>query len=175
VEALAEILSLCAEKRKVRYEDIELKEDLKAEALLLLERERLLLPSETSKSLAWEDRVLIPEAGREYEMPNVIVYLIKKAEESGEWNPNYAVERCLKEAGEKEAEKVLDLFNMVKEMSERGVVTPDILEKAAEKLSLISRIGTVIAELKGCGIISPCLREATKRGTLIYEVNPSLY
>jgi len=50
-------------------------------------------------------------------------------------------------------------------------VTPDLIEEASEKTGLKSNIGRVIAELKGGGIISPCLRDPLR---LQYEINPSL-
>lgn len=170
-ETLARIVSLAAEKVKIRYEEIEIQEAEKVDLLLLLEKERILIPFKTSKTIAWEDRILSFKRGEVYEMPNVIRHLIRKAKENGEWDPDYAVKRYLKEIGEEEQEKITVLFNKIKENIIRNKVTPEILLKASEELNLKSKIGTIIAELKGGGIISPCLR---KPSHLLYEINPSL-
>jgi len=175
IKTLSEVLSFAAKKRKIRYEEITVREDEKLDILLFLEKERLLLPSKTSKSLAWEDRELTPKLGEEYEMPNVIIHLIKKAEETGEWNPNYAVKRYMEDIGEPEAEKILELLNRVKEKAEGKEITPEILEEVSGKLGLRSKLGRIIAELKGGGIISPCLRRFIQRRSVLYEINPSLY
>lgn len=171
MKSLAEILSLAAEKGKIRYEEIEMREAMKVDLLLLLEKERILIPVQTSKTIAWEDRVLIFKPGEMYEMPRVIRHLIKNAEETGEWDPAYAVKRYLEEIGEEKPEIIIALFEKVKENVKMNKITPEILLKACEELDLKSKIGRIIAELKGGGIISPCLRKLSR---LQYEINPSL-
>lgn len=181
-ESLAKILSLASKRGKVSYEEIEaLKE--REELLLLTYNKRLLLPTRTSqvsKSLAWEDRILVPKTGEAYEMPNVIRYLVRDAEETGEWRPDYAVRKYLKDIEEAEAEKVLKLFQEVKRrvtrseiLSKTGKITPQLLKETSEELKLGLDINKTIAELKGGGIISPSLRKFRFR--LLYEINPSLY
>ena len=96
---------------------------------------------------------------------------IQKVEETGKWNPDYAVKMYLKEIGETESDKILALFNRVKENVKKNKITPEILLKAYDELNLTSEIGRIIAELKGGGIISPCLRNTSR---LQYEINPSL-
>jgi len=170
-EFLAKTLSFAVEKDKIRYEEIKIQDSIKIDLLLLLEKERILIPFKTSKTLAWEDRVLTFKPGEIYEMPHVIRHLIRKAEETGEWNPDYAVKSYLKEIGEPEPEKITSFFNKVKENVKRDKVTPEILLKVSDELNLRSRMGTIIAELKGGGMISPCLRDPSR---LRYEINPSL-
>lgn len=170
-EAFAKIVSLAAEKGRIRYEEIEMQEAVKIDLLLLLEKERILIPFQTSKTMAWEDRVLTFKLGEVYEIPHVIRHLIRNAEETGEWNTDYAVKRYLREIGEEELEKITALFEKIKENVIQNKVTPEILLKASEEINLKSKIGTIIAELKGGGIISPCLRKPSR---LLYEINPSL-
>jgi hypothetical protein len=170
-EHLSQILSHAAERGKIRYEEIEMQEAAKVDLLLLLEKERVLIPFKTSKSMAWEDRVLNFRSGEVFEMPHVIIHLIRRAEETGEWDPDYAVKTYLREIGEEEPEKIVALIERIKPNVKRGKVTPKILLDASEELDLRSKIGTIIAVLKGGGIISPCLR---KPSSLRYEINPSL-
>ena len=171
VESLAEILSFAAEKEGIDYEEIEMQEDMKVDTLLVLQKERLLLPLQTSKTLAWEDGMLTFKPGERYEMPHVIRHLIRNAEKTGEWNPDCAIRKYLEEIEETEAEKIIAFFKRVKEDAKWNKVTPKLLEDASENLNLKSEVGKVIAELKGGGVISPCLRNPLR---FQYEINPSL-
>jgi hypothetical protein len=183
VGSLALLLSLASEKGRVSYEEIEGEREKKENLLLLVYNVRLLLPvrtSQVSKTLAWEDRLLITKPGEMYEMPNVIRYLIRHAEETGEWRPDYAVKRYLENIEEPETEKILKLFQKVKErvadskvLSKTNKVTPELLKESSEKLGLELDMDKTIAELKGGGIISPCLRNFSRYG-IQYEINPSL-
>ncbi len=168
---LADILSLAAERGRIYYDEIEMQEDLKEDLLLLLEKERILIPFETSKTMAWEDRMLTFKSGELYEMPHVIRNLIRNAMETGEWTPSCAVRMCLEEIGEEEPEKITTLFEKIIEKIENNILTPEILIKKAEELDLKPKIGLIIAELKNIGMISPCLRRPS---SLRYEINPSL-
>jgi hypothetical protein len=168
---LADILSLAADRGRIYYDEIEMREDLKEDLLLKLEKERILIPFETSKTMAWEDRLLTFKSGELYEMPHVIRHLIRIAMETGEWNPSCAVKMCLEEIGEAEPEKITALFEKIIEKIETNILTPKILLKKAEELDLEPKIGLIIAELKNGGIISPCLRRPS---SLRYEINPSL-
>jgi len=49
VEPIAEILSIAAEKGSVVYDELDMREDVKDDLLLLLEKERLLIPVRTSR------------------------------------------------------------------------------------------------------------------------------
>ena len=170
VKAIAEILSIASEKGSIIYDELEIPDDGKDD-LLLLEKERLLIPARTSRALAWEDRMMIFKSGEVFEMPNVIGYLIRNVEETGEWNPDQAVRTYLEEIGEKTPEAIISLFNKVKEDAKYFRITPEVILRASEELKLTAEIGRIIAELKGGGIISPCLRDPSR---LLYEINPSL-
>ena len=169
--SLAKVLLLAAERGKVSYE-----ETVGDELLLFAEEERLLLPVRTSRSLAWEDRALILKPGEEYEMPTVVRHLVLRAAEVGDWDPEYAVGRYLEEIGEAEVERVLDLLYRVLEGGRwTGRVSAEQLRRYAEEVGLPSSLSRLIAELKGGGVISPCLRASLPSGPLQYEINPSLY
>ena len=171
VKPIAEILSVAAEKGRIIYDELEMQQDVKEDLLLLLDGEKLLIPVRTSRALAWEDRIMMFRSWEVFEMPNVIRHLIRYAEETGEWNPDHAVRGYLGEIGETEPEKILSLFNKVKEKAIDNRITPEVILKAYEELNLTAKIGRIIAELKGGDIISPCLRDPS---LLRYEINPSL-
>jgi hypothetical protein len=181
-DVLAEILALAAERGRIAYEEIECDDETKLDLLLLAYKERLLLPIEmpsTSKSLAWEDVALEARPGEMYEMPNVIRHLILHAEETGEWNPEAAVERYLREIAEQEADKALLVFKgIVEEVSGgRGTtakVTPETIKEVCRKHCLKIDMNKLIAEFKGGGIMSPSITILRKEGSIAYEVNPSL-
>jgi hypothetical protein len=63
------------------------------------------------------------------------------------------------------------IFKEIKGDAKGLMVTPEHLLRAADELNLAAEIGRIIAELKGGGIISPCLRDPSH---LLYEINPSL-
>jgi hypothetical protein len=75
----------------------------------------------------------------------------------------------LREIGEPEPETLTVFFNQVLDNVENGRISAEALSDIADELSLEHRMGTIIAELKGGGVISPCLRVPS---ALSYEVNP---
>jgi len=171
VKVIARVLAFAADKGSIRYEEIELEDDIKVDLLFLLVKERLLLPVRTSRTLAWEDRLLIFKSGEKYEMPHVIRNLVRNTEKNGKWSPDYAIKKYLEDIEESESDKILEFFKLIRKNAGGGKVTPDLIDEASEKTGLKSNIGRVIAELKGGGIISPCLRDPLH---FQYEINPSL-
>jgi len=171
VGSLAEMLSLASEQRTLCYDEVTIREDVKIDLLLLSVRERILIPLRTSKALAWEDRLLTFKPGEVYEMPHAVRYLIRNAEKTGEWDPDYAVKRYLEEIGEEDLERILAFLNIIKENIKGNRITERALLNASEEMDLKQDMGRVIAELKGGGVISPRLRNPS---LLQYEVNPSL-
>jgi hypothetical protein len=169
--ALIETLLLAAEKEKIRNDEIHVPEPVKEDTLILLQSENVLIPFETSKTIAWEDRVLTLRPGEAYQVPHVIRYLLEGAGETGELDAEHAFERYLREVGEPEPEKMTALFNEVLDNVEKGRISAGTLSMLAGELSLGHRMGTIVAVLKGGGVISPCLR---KPSTLSYEVNSFL-
>ncbi len=169
--ALIEMLLLASERDKIRNNELQIPEPVKEDLLMLLERERALIPFETSKTIAWEDRVLTFKPGETYEAPHVIKNMIRRAEETGELDTRHAFREYLRDIGEPEPEKMTVFFDHVFDRVENGRISAEALSEIAEELSLEHRMGTIIAELKGGGVISPRLRDPS---TLSYEVNPFL-
>lgn len=168
---LVEILLLAAGNEKIRNNEIQLPEPVKEDLLILLERERILIPFETSKTIAWEDRMLTFKPDEAYAVPHVTRNLLNRAEETGELDPRHAFKEYLGEIGEPDPETMTMFFDHVLDNVENGRISAGKLSKIAGELSVEHRMGTIIAELKGGGVISPCLRDPS---TLSYEVNPFL-
>jgi len=175
VNLLAEILRKAVKKEKISYEEIDVQEEVKEDLLLFLVGERLLLPNKIWKTLAWDDRVFTPKHGEVYTVPNVVKHLVRKAEETGEWDPEYAVKNYLEEIGEREVDKITKLFRKVKEKVRMGEnkLTPEVLKESLNELGFDLNIEKVIIEFKGGGIISPHLRDSLRSKQLKYEINPS--
>ena len=171
VNPIAEILFAASESGRITYDEPEIRDEVKDDLFILLEKERLLIPARTSRSLAWEDRMMVLRPGEIFEVPNAILHLIRYAKETGEWKPYHAIKAYLEDIGEKSPEIILSIFKEIKGDAKGLMVTPEHLLRAADELNLTAEIGRIIAELKGGGIISPCLRDPSH---LLYEINPSL-
>ncbi|MBN2334542.1 hypothetical protein JXL21_03210 [Candidatus Bathyarchaeota archaeon] len=165
---IAEVLSVASGKSAIQNSEIDLPEAVKEDLLILLDKERILILFGTSKTIAWEDRLImfLPDEG--YEVPHVIRNMLIRAGKSSELEPFRALKDYLTEIGDAEPEDTISLIEDVLEEIEHGKISADKLSGAAKKLSLESKMGTIIAVLKGAGVISPCLRNPS---TLRYEVN----
>lgn len=166
---IAEVLSFASSRRVIQYSEIDLPEAVKEDLLILLERERILIPFKTSKTIAWEDRLLTFLPDETYEVPHVIRYMLIRAGQNSELEPFLALKDYLTEIGDAEPEHTISLIKDVLEEIEHRKISADKLSGVAKKLSLESKMGTIIAVLKAGGVISPCLRNPS---TLRYEVNP---
>jgi hypothetical protein len=164
-------LMLALDKIEIKNKEIELNSQIKEDLLLILDRDKVLIPNKTSKTIAWEDRILTFEPDEKYQMPNIIRILIRLGEQVGELDVEYAFKSYLKEIGEASPNKTLTFFHEILDKVKNEKVSAEDLSIISKKLNLQSRIGTIIAVLKGAGIISPALRNPAK---LKYEVNPFL-
>jgi len=178
---LSRILSAAVEKGRISYAEIEKLiapgEDIE-EVLLLGYDWRILLPVRSSKSMEWGDRVFLPMPGEEYELPNVIKYLVRQAAKSGRWEPWKAMEAVAREMGEPAWARVPRLVETLGAGAEGRHVTAIQIKQACRTLQLEKRLDSLIADLKACGILSPSLGylpEAAQRRAPVYELNPCLF
>ena len=99
---LAQVLAHASKRGRVSYSEVErIAKGSTEDVLLLASGWRLLLPVRTSKSAAWEDRVLVPEPGEIYEMPNVVRYLVENASHTGRWDAAHAIAQLFRVMGGK--------------------------------------------------------------------------
>ncbi len=176
---LAQVLSLAVKEGKISYEEVKkVAKDEAEEVLLLGYSWRLLVPERTSKSMEWEDRILRFEPGEVYELPNVVRYLVKEAEQTGHWDPEEAVALAFKQMGEPEWAQMPGLVKRLAERAEGNRISAIQIKETCEELGLGERVDPLIAELKGSGVMSPSLAslaEAIQRKAPLYELNPSLF
>jgi hypothetical protein len=181
VWSLARILGHAVKKGRIPYEEIEKlvdPEDDIEEVLLLGYDWRILLPVRTSKSMEWKDRVLIPIVGEIYELPNVVKCLMREAARNGTWEPEKAVAETAREMGEPAWEQIPGLVKKLREYAEVNRITAFHVKEACKALRLEKRVDSLIAKLKGSGILSPSLGylpEAAQLKTPVYELNPALF
>jgi hypothetical protein len=176
---LAQVLALASKRGRVAYYEIgEIISGDAEDVLLLGEEWRLLLPVRTLKSTAWEDRLLVAKPEELYELPNIVRYLVEDAGKTGHWNPEYAITKLFREMGEPNWEQIPELVEELEQQAKNYRITAIQIKEICSKLALGNRVDTLIAELKGSGVMSPklgSLAEVSRAGTPIYELNPSLF
>ncbi len=148
------------------------KEELDEELLILFESERLALPINSEKSsLSWGARIVELQ---DLEIPYVIRIMFS---EGLDWRG--AVKRYFEKIGEKNPEDIVNVVEEIFESRKGRFVSGDVITSIASKHG--REAGTLIAELKGAGIISPfagCGRSLAKMvkivGSPVYEINSFL-
>lgn len=176
---LAQVLACASKKGRVSYHDVEkIANDSLEDVLLLGSEWRLLLPVRTLKSAAWEDRLLLAEPGAMYEVPNIVKYLVEDASKTSNWNSEYAITELFREMGEPFWERMPRLVKCLREQAKGYRISAVQIKEICTELGMGDRVNTLIAELKGSGVMSPklgSLAEVARAGSPLYELNPSLY
>jgi hypothetical protein len=179
INLLVQVMAYASERGRVSYHEIEEITSGDAEDVLLLGNEwRLILPVRTLKSAAWEDRLLLFEPGEEYEIPNIVRYLVEEAKITGRWEAGRALAELFREMGETNWEQIPELVKELGQQAKDYKITAIQVKEICSKLALGNRVDTLIAELKGSGVMSPklgSLAEVSRAETPIYELNPSLF
>lgn len=138
---------------------------------------RLLLPVRAAKAGDWEDRMMIPQPGETFQMPNVVRHLVGNALKTGSWEPEKAVEDVFRNIGEPEIDKMPVMVGRMASRVKGHRITGKQIKKICTELDMEKRVDPLVSELKACGILSHklgALTEATRQGSPIYEINPSL-
>ena len=152
-------------------------DDLK-EALLTAVNLRLIIPVRSiNDSLNWVDAMLVLEPGETYKMPNIAKQLVKHAGVSGAWDIGHSVSTIFEEMGEPSWSLMPILVQRLCETATGQHVNGFEIGKVCNEMGLGDRVGALILELKGAGIISPKLdsfAEVRRAGAPIYEINRSV-
>jgi len=179
VDKLSSVLMVLAEKGTVSYDDVEeISGESTEDVLLIGWKWRLLIPMRTSRSGEWDDRLLIAETGELYQIPNVVKYLIDNARFTGEWNSNIAITRLFKDMEEPAYRLIPELVRKMFEKAAEYKVNAVQIRAACREVGLEDRVDTMIAILKGSGIMSPNLAplaQVIRTGSPLYELNPCLF
>jgi hypothetical protein len=179
ISRLAQVLAYASERGRVTYHKIEEITSGDAEDVLFLGNQwGLIFPVRTLKSAAWEDRLLLLEPGEEYEMPNIVRYLVAEAEVTGRWETGRALAELFREMGEPNWEQIPELVRELGQQAKNYRVTAVQIKEVCTRLALGNRVDALIAELKGSGVMNPklgSLAEVSRAQTPIYELNPALF
>jgi len=163
---------------KVSYQEVKrIVNDDVEDVLILAYSFRLLLPVRAAKSGDWEDRMLIPQPGEEYEMPNVARHLVKAAKGTGQWDPEAAIVGVFDNIGDPDSDKMPTLVGRMASEAKGRRINGIQIKRICAQLGLGDRVDPLLSELKACGIMSPklsSLTDASREGSPIYELNPSL-
>ena len=174
---MAQLLEATLNK-SISYEDVEKIIGNDAEDILTLGYGwRLILPVRAAKAGDWEDRMLIPQPGEIYQVPNVVKHLVKHAIETGRWDPEKAIIEVFRNIGEPELDKMPVLVERMASKVKGHRINGSQIKKICTELGLEKRVDPLVSELKACGILSHKLGaiiEASRQGSPIYEINPAL-
>jgi len=175
---LSQVLAYAAVKGSVSYQEIkEIIKDDPEDVLLLAEKWRLLLAVRTTKSSAWEDRLLLLKDGEIYEIPNLIRYLVKHALDTGIWDPENTIIELFKEFEDPDWVQTPGFVESIVEKATDYKINSNQIKKICIQSGLSNRVDGLIAELKAAGIMSPKLGsipDVLGAQSPIYELNPSV-
>ena len=176
---IAQILEMVVTSGKASYEEIEAISGDNVEDILMLSYGwRLLLPVRASKAGDWEDKMLTVQPGDIYQTVNVVKHLVKNASKTRCWDPETAITEAFEDIGEPEIDRVRDLVARIGSEAKGRRISGIQIKRLCTELGLGDRVDPLLSELKACGVISPklsSLTDASRVGTPIYELNPSLF
>ncbi len=175
---LVRILEHTCESRSISYEEaLSIAGKDTDDALMLGWQWRLLIPVRTSRCGEWDDRVLMLEPGERYEMPNISRWLLLIFKKTGEWRPQQAISDYFRDSGEPEWAQMPVLAREMKTRCTKGVITAVQISESCRSAGLADRVDTMIAILKGAGVMSPrlgSLNQVNATGMPLYEIHPCL-
>ncbi|MDY6911100.1 MAG: hypothetical protein SVM79_01895 [Chloroflexota bacterium] len=172
---LAKLLSCCCQADSISYEEIDIGSEWKDDVILLAYEERVMLPMKSLRGSAWEDRVLTFSERERYHMPRVVRFLVARAQRSGQWFVDDAIEKVLEEAGERQIQAMVGFFTRLKSVAPKYELEAGLMQSVKNELGLGLDMHDSIDRFVRCGIISPCTQRSLHTGFSLYQVNPCLY
>lgn len=165
--------------------------NLAREAVLAMEEWRLMLPfrAKLHRSTAWEDRINIPNRKEIYEVPICVAYAFDHLTSDGVWDWRSSIGKYMEIISQQHKDVVLSVIDeVVNKLYFKRFTNARTINEACENHDYQENVDLLIAELKGGGIISPCLgyslfsrRSFAKHlqdlyeGRPLYEVNKALF
>lgn len=176
--ALDRILIKACDARVISYEEAEsIAGEETDDALMLGWEWRLLIPVRTARCAEWDDRMLMLEPGERYEIPNITRVIVYQAIQGEGWHPSKAIADYFKQNREPAWERMPLLVEEIKRGCRNGVITAEGIAGACRRVELGDRVDTMIAIMKGAGVMSPrlgSLNQVAATGVPLYELNPCL-
>ena len=179
VSDIARVLFLFLHCERVNYQELaSVTYGSVDEVLLALWEWKLVIPVRSFKCSEWDSRILLAEPGESYEMPNISKTLVKMGMETGRWDSTPAILDLFQCMGEPEWEKLPALILSIKKNTMHNKIDGARIGALCIKNGLKDKTGTMIAVLKGAGIISPklaAISQVAESRSPLYEFNPSVY
>jgi hypothetical protein len=176
---LAHILALFMDLDRVNYRKLaSVTSSSLEEALLALWEWKLIIPLRSSQCSEWDSRILLAEPEESYEMPNISKTLVKRGMETGKWESTAAILDLFQRMGEPEWEKMPGLILSIKHNVMHNTINGARIGALCIQNGLKDKAGTMIAVMKGAGIISPklaAISQISKSRSPLYEYNPCVY
>jgi hypothetical protein len=178
--SLARVLLRASRTGQISYEEAaDLAGNDVDEVLLLADQLRLLVPVRSATgSLNWSDALLLCRPGETYRMPNLSRHLVLLAGETGRWDPPGAVAALFREMGEADWALLPALVERLAGAAVNYRVNAFEIETICRDAGLGERVGAMILELKGAGVISPkfdSFSEVRNSKSPVYEINKSIF
>ncbi len=178
---MARLLDAALSVDTIAYEKLDLPLENRDDTLLAAFEERALIPVRSSRSAAWEDRVLSLAPGERYFMPGVVRSLLMSARETGRLDSEGAVRRVIAQetatlpAAAEQAEPLAALVAGLRKHAGAYRVETGLIKAVARHCGLTLDLHDVIDILVICGILSPCTHGPAIAGLSWYEINACLY
>ncbi|MHC1579563.1 MAG: hypothetical protein ACXQTZ_02765 [Candidatus Alkanophagales archaeon] len=165
---LARVLYTSLGRAVTRREVVELVGGDAEELLLVASEYRLLL---SDYDAMWVRHCVPGGEGERYVMPLVVEEAVRLACEAGRWRGGEAIRRCFERLGEPLSDRLPSVFERLKGVAgESRRVSAFEIREVAESFGF--EPGTLIAELKASGLITPRPPPPTAAKKLIYELHP---
>jgi len=165
-------------------------EDLAKETMLAMEDWRLMLPVRAKHcSIAWENRLNTPKPGETYEVSTCIVLAFNHLTSKGVWDWRLSIRKYMESIRQPNKDIVLSVIDeILRKLYFKRLTNAMVIHEACKHHDYEENIGVLIVELKGGGIISPCLGyslisrrlfakhiEGLYEGGPFYEINRALF
>lgn len=178
VPELAMAMNQCRLLGSIAYENIvAIAGDDAAELLLLAWNWKMLVPRRSLQCAEWDDRVLGLEPGEQYDMVNVVKWLLDAAAKTGCWQVIEVVRDLYAWMGEPQFAKMPALVRQLVQQAQHQRITGAGIHVACAHHGFGDRTGAMIAILKGGGVISPHLTSSSpmqKTKSPLYDLHPVL-
>lgn len=157
------------------YEQIDLPDEAKQDALGVAFQQRLLLPVRSGPSPAWEDRILAFHPEERYFLPPVVRNYLEEARQTGRFDPESAVYLTLQPDAGDRAAVLARFFLALRQHAPTYTAEAGLLATILQQMDPSLDPHHVIDLLVITGIISPCTRTPLALGLFWYEINSCLY
>jgi len=143
------------------------------EVILIASERRLIIPE--GKDLSWKNSEYLFR-DEKYYIPWVVREAVKRACETGSWEPEYAIHAYFKRIKEPLGKIMPEFFNGIKRNANAryGKISGNEIKYIASRFSMENRIGVLITELKAAGLMNPCFSFVLglKEKDVTYEIHP---